>query len=146
MAKEVYEKERNINYSAADLHRHIMVNEFLYEDLTKKIINCFYKVYDELGNGFLESVYEKALMIEMKNIELKVDSQKSLDVYYKNQLVGDFKTDIIVEDRIIIEIKAVNKLTAQHEAQLINYLKATGIKIGLLVNFGEKLEFKRRVF
>ncbi len=123
-----------------------MDKEFLYEDITKKIIKCFYKVYDELGSGFLESVYEKALMIELKDIGLKVDNQKSLDVYYKNQLVGEFKSDIIAEDKIIIEIKAVTNLTTQHEAQLINYLKATGIKVGLLVNFGDKLEFKRRVF
>ncbi len=123
-----------------------MNQEFLYEDLTKKIINCFYKVYDELGNGFLESVYEKSLMIELKNIGLKADNQKSLNVYYKNQLVGDFKADITVEDKIIIEIKAVTKLIAQHEAQLINYLKTTGMKVGLLVNFGEKLEFKRKIF
>ncbi len=123
-----------------------MDTEFLYEDITKKIIKCFYKVYDELGSGFLESVYEKALMVELKDIGLKADNQKSLDVYYKNQLVGEFKSDIIAEDKIIIEIKAVSNLTTQHEAQLINYLKATGIKVGLLVNFGNKLEFKRRVF
>ncbi len=123
-----------------------MDKEFLYEDITKKTIKCFYKVYDELGNGFLESVYEKSLMIELKNIGLKADNQKSLNVYYKNQLVGDFKADITVEDKIIIEIKAVTKLIAQHEAQLINYLKTTGMKVGLLVNFGEKLEFKRKIF
>ncbi len=123
-----------------------MEKEFLYEEITKKIIKCFYKIYDELGSGFLESVYEKALMIELKDIGLKADNQKSLDVYYKNQLVGEFKSDIIAEDKIIIEIKSVTKLTAQHEAQLINYLKATGIKVWLLVNFGDKLEFKRRVF
>jgi len=79
-------------------------------------------------------------------LDSKLIIKKVWTVYYKNQLVGDFKTDIIVEDRIIIEIKALTKLTAQHEAQLINYLKATGIKVGLLVNFGEKLEFKRRIF
>lgn len=123
-----------------------MEKEFLYEEITKKIIKCFYKIYDELGSGFLESVYEKALMIELKDIGLKADNQKSLDVYYKNQLVGEFKSDIIAEDKIIIEIKSVTKLTAQHEAQLINYLKATGIKVWLLVNFGDKLEFKRRFF
>ncbi len=123
-----------------------MDKEFLYEDITKKIIKCFYKIYDELGSGFLESVYEKALMIELKDIGLNADNQKNLDVYYKNQLVGEFKSDIIAEDKIIIEIKAVTNLTTQHEAQLINYLKATGIKVGLLVNFGDKLEFKRRVF
>ncbi|MCK5426277.1 MAG: GxxExxY protein [Thermodesulfovibrionia bacterium] len=123
-----------------------MDKEFLYEDITKKTIRCFYNVYDELGNGFLESVYEKSLMIELENIGLQAVAQKSLNVYYKNQLVGEFKADIIVEDKIIIEIKAVNTLTTQHEAQLINYLKATGIKVGLIVNFGDKLEFKRRVF
>lgn len=123
-----------------------MAKEYLYEDITEKIIKCFYSVYDELGPGFLESVYERSLMIEFKDKGLKALNQKSLDVYYKNQLVGDFKADIIVEDKIIIEIKAVTKLISQHEAQLLNYLKATDIKLGLLVNFGKKLEFKRRIF
>jgi len=119
---------------------------FLYEDITEKIIRCFYNVYDELGSGFLESVYEKALMIELESIGLRADNQKNLNVSYKNHLVGEFKADIIVDDKIIIEIKAVNNLISQNEAQLINYLKATGIKVGLLVNFGDKLEFKRRIF
>ena len=119
---------------------------FLYEDITKRIIRCFYNVYDELGSGFLESVYEKALMIEPESIGLRADNQKNLNVSYKNHLVGEFKADIIVDDKIIIEIKAVNNLISQHEAQLINYLKTTGIKVGLLVNFGDKLEFKRRIF
>ena len=118
----------------------------MYEDITKKIIKCFYNIYDELGSGFLESVYEKALMIELEEIGLKADSQKSLNVYFKDQLVGEFKTDIIVEEKVIIEIKAVTKIMPQHEAQLINYLKATGVKVGLLVNFGDKLQFERRVF
>ncbi len=123
-----------------------MNKEFLYKDSTEKIIKCFYKIYDELGGGFLESVYENSLMIELENTGLKVDNQRNLNVYYKNQLVGDFKADIVVDDKIIIEIKAVTKLADNHEAQLINYLKATGIKVGLLVNFGDKLEFKRRIF
>ncbi|MDR4496752.1 MAG: GxxExxY protein [Candidatus Scalindua sp.] len=123
-----------------------MSKGYLFEDLTNKIIKCFYNVYDELGNGFLESVYEKSLMIELKDMGLKAVNQQSLDVFYKKHLVGDFKADIIVEDKIVIEIKAVTKLTPHHEAQLINYLKATGIKLGLLVNFGEELEFKRRIF
>ena len=105
-----------------------MVKEYLYEDLTKKIIKCFYSVYDGLGPGFLESVYERSLMIEFNDVGLKALNQKSLDVYYKNQLVGDFKADIVIEDKVVIEIKAVTKLTSQHEAQLINYLKATDIK------------------
>jgi len=124
----------------------MMEKIFLYEDITEKIIRCFYNVYDELGSGFLESVYEKALMIELESIGLRADNQKNLNVSYKNHLVGEFKTDIMVEDKIIIEIKAVANLISQHEAQLINYLKATGIKVGLLVNFGDNLEFKRRIF
>ena len=99
-----------------------MIKKYLYEDLTEKIIKCFYSVYDELGSGFLESVYERSLMIEFNDKGLKALNQKSLDVYYKNQLVGDFKADIIVEDKIIIEIKAVTKLTPQHEAQLITLI------------------------
>ena len=122
-----------------------MNNEFLYENLTKNIIKCFYIVHDELGAGFLESVYEKALMIEFRNKNLKAETQKLLNVNYKNQLIGEFKADIVVEEKVIIEIKAVNSLIPQNEAQLIHYLKASGIHIGLLVNFGEKLEFKRRI-
>ena len=123
-----------------------MEKKFPYEDLTERIIRCFYNVHDELGSGFLESVYEKALMIELESIGLKANNQKNLNVSYKNHAVGEFKADLIVDDEIIIEIKAVTSMTAQHEAQLINYLKATGIKVGLLVNFGDKLEFKRRIF
>jgi len=123
-----------------------MDKELMHKDLTEKIIKCFYTVYDSLGCGFLESVYENALMIELKDTGFKAEKQRSLDVYYKGRLVGDFKADIIIEDKIVVEIKAVSRLSPQHEAQLINYLKATGIKVGLLVNFGEKLEFKRRVF
>jgi len=122
------------------------MTNFLYEDLTKKIIKCFYQVYDELGAGFLESVYEKALMIELKNSGLSAVNQQRLNVYYKGSLIGEFIADVIVEEKVLIEIKAVTKLINKHEAQVINYLKATRIKIGLLVNFGNKLEFKRRIF
>jgi GxxExxY protein len=120
--------------------------DLLYKEITDKIIRCLYNVYDELGTGFLESIYEKSLMIELIEMGLKVENQKDLKVYYKNHLVGDFKADIIVENKIIIEIKAVSKLIPQHEAQLLNYLKATNIKVGLIVNFGEKLEFKRKIY
>ncbi len=123
-----------------------MKKSFLYSELTEKIIKCFYKVYDELGAGFLESVYEKSLLVELQDVGLLTESQKDLQVYYKDNLVGDFKADIIVENKVLVEIKAVSRLLSQHEAQLINYLKATGKKIGLLVNFGDKLEFKRRIF
>lgn len=120
--------------------------DYLHKDLTEKIIGCFYRVYDELGGGFLESVYESALAIELNESGLLVESQKTLAVYYKQHLVGEFKADLIVEKKILIEIKAVGEMSNLFEAQLINYLKATGIKVGLLVNFGRKLEFRRRIF
>jgi GxxExxY protein len=123
-----------------------MTKVFLYKDLTEKIIRCFYNVYDELGGGFLESVYEKSLLIELKEKNINSSNQNQINVYYKNKLVDEYKSDIIVDDKILIEIKAVNKILPEHEAQLINYLKATKIKVGLLVNFGNKLEFIRRVF
>ena len=121
-------------------------SEFLYKDLTRKIIKCFYVVYDELGSGFLESVYEKSLLLELKTSGLNVKRQVSLNVNYKDTIVGEFKADLTVEDKVIIEIKSINQLNSHYEAQLINYLKATKIKIGLLVNFGEELEFKRRIY
>ena len=123
-----------------------MAKKILYKDLTDKIIKCFYHVYDELGGGFLESVYEKSLIIELEEMGIAAENQKNINVYYKNELVGEFRADIIVEGKILIEIKAVNTLLPIHEAQLLNYLKATGIKIGLLVNFGGRLEFRRRIF
>ena len=118
----------------------------MYKDLSDKVIKCFYNVYDELGGGFLESVYEKSLKIELEDMGRASENQKSVDVYYKNKLVGDFRADIVAEEKILIEIKAVSRLLPLHEAQLLNYLKATGIRIGLLVNFGERLEFRRKIF
>ena len=124
----------------------IMQNKYLYSDITDKIIRCFYNVFDELGAGFLESIYVKALIIELKNIGLNIESEKEIKVNYKGTIIGNFRADIVVEDKVIIEIKAISALNSQHEAQLLNYLKATGIRIGLLVNFGNKLEFKRRIY
>ena len=123
-----------------------MQNKYLYSDITDKIIRCFYNVFDELGAGFLESIYVKALIIELKNIGLNIESEKEIKVNYKGTIIGNFRADIVVEDKVIIEIKAISALNSQHEAQLLNYLKATGIRIGLLVNFGNKLEFKRRIY
>ncbi|MCK4956250.1 MAG: GxxExxY protein [Candidatus Cloacimonetes bacterium] len=122
------------------------MTKYLYEDLSEKIIGCFYNVFNELGFGFLESVYENALMIELNKININAIRQQPIEVLYKGQIVGDFRADIIVDNKIIIELKAVSKLSSIHEVQLVNYLKATEIKIGLLVNFGEKLEFRRRIF
>ena len=125
------------------------MTKYLHEKLTETVIRCFYNVFDELGGGFLESVYEKALLLELRDPGINCENQKTLNVYYKGELVGDFKADIVIEDKIIIEIKSVRSVRSimpVHEAQLLNYLKATGIKIGLLVNFGEKLAFKRKIY
>jgi len=98
------------------------------------------------GFGFLESVYQNALLIELIKAGLQSEKEKKIQVHYDNQLVGDYAADIIVEDTIILELKSVKELHPAHEAQLINYLKATGIEIGLLINFGESVQVKRKVF
>jgi len=117
-----------------------------YKEITEKIIGCVYIVYNKMGFGFLESVYEKCLLIELRKAGLRAESQQAITVYYENQIVGDFVADIIVEDSIILELKSVRRLVKVHEAQLVNYLVATGKEVGLLLNFGEeKVEVKRKV-
>ncbi|MDT3695017.1 MAG: GxxExxY protein [Ignavibacterium sp.] len=118
----------------------------LHENITKKIIEAYYKVYNSLGYGFLEKVYENALKIELRRANLKVDQQKNVKVFYNEFEVGDYFADLIVEDLVIVELKAAESLCEEHEAQLINYLKATNLEVGLLLNFGKKAEFKRKVF
>jgi GxxExxY protein len=116
----------------------------LYEDLTGKILSACFEVSNELGAGFLESVYEKSLIIALQDKGLSVQNQAPLKVYFRNNVVGDFFADLLVENKIIVELKAVSKLKPEHQAQVINYLKATGISVGLLINFGNpKLEYKR---
>jgi len=117
-----------------------------YSDLTEKIINAAYKVHNVLGFGFLEKVYQNALMIELKRMGLKVSSEMPIKVYYRNEIVGEYIADIIVEDKVILELKAVKDLAEIHEVQLVNYLKATGIELGLLINFGHSVQVKRKVF
>ncbi|HPE40204.1 MAG TPA: GxxExxY protein [Bacteroidales bacterium] len=114
--------------------------------LTDKVINCFFKVYNTLGYGFLEKVYERALLIELSKIGLKVESQKPIKVHYDKQVIGDYYADIMVNDIVILELKAVEVLCEQHELQLINYLKATDIEYGLLLNFGKRPEVRRKIF
>lgn len=115
------------------------------EDLTGKIIACAYAVHNSLGAGFLESVYQKALAIELTKQGLSGVLEKKVPVYYEGELVGDFRADMVVEDRVIVEIKAVEKLATPHEVQLVNYLVATNTPIGLLINFGSKsVEIKRK--
>jgi GxxExxY protein len=118
----------------------------LHEELTNKIIKAFYTVYNTLGYGFLEKVYENAMLIELRKMNLNCSNQLPIKVYYDEQKVGDYYADIIVEDLIIVELKAMECIAEEHEYQLINYLKATEIEIGLLLNFGEKPAFKRKIF
>jgi len=116
----------------------------IHEELTEKILKACFEVSNELGNGFLESVYEKALVIALTAMCLNVQTQLPLQVMFRGQTVGEFFPDIIVENLVIIELKAVKALAPEHLAQVMNYLKATGIEVGLLVNFGStKLEYRR---
>jgi GxxExxY protein len=115
-----------------------------YEDITEKILSCAFEVINELGSGFLESVYEKALMIALKENGLSAVSQFPIKVNFRNRVVGEFFADLFVENKVIIELKAVKTLLPEHKAQVINYLKGTGIEVGLLINFGhQKLEYHR---
>jgi len=115
-------------------------------DLSEKIIGCGFEVINNLGIGFLEKVYENAMIKELKSKNLKAEQQKPIKVYYKNEIVGEYFADIIVEDEIIVELKAVKELSKIHIAQCLNYLKATDKKVCLLMNFGNsRLEFKRIV-
>ena len=118
----------------------------LYEDLTNQIIKAFYEVYNELGYGFLERVYENALLTELQSMGLDCVQQSPIHVFYKNQSVGKYYADIIVDNTVVVELKALAKLQTQHEVQLINYLKATRLEIGLLLNFGERAEVKRKIY
>jgi GxxExxY protein len=115
----------------------------LYEDLSNKIVKAYYHVLDTLGTGLLEKVYENAMCIELKEMGLLFDQQKAMSVFYKGHPVGDYFADIVVENKIILELKAIPCLTAANSAQIINYLTITGCKVGYLLNFGEKPEYKR---
>jgi hypothetical protein len=118
----------------------------LEQELTNKIIKAFYQVYNTLGYGFLEKVYENAMCLELNKQGLACKRQERIKVYYEETQVGDYFADIIVENRVIIELKAAENLCYEHECQLINYLKATNIEVGLLFNFGKEPQFKRKIF
>lgn len=118
----------------------------LHKEITDKIINAYYKVYNTLGYGFLEKVYENALAIELRKSGLKVEQQKNIKVYYETEEVGDYYADLLVEGKVIIELKAAKTIAEDYEAQLVNYLKATTIEVGLLINFGKEPNFKRKIF
>jgi GxxExxY protein len=122
------------------------MENYLHKELTSEIISAFYKVYNVLGFGFLEKVYENALKCELEKMGFKVDKQKPITVYYDNSIVGEYFADLIVENKVIVELKAAEVLIEEHELQLINYLKATEVEVGLLLNFGKKPEIRRKIF
>jgi len=117
-----------------------------YKPLTEKIIKIFYKVYNNLGYGFLEKVYENAMMLDFKKENIPAVSQYAIKVFYEDEIVGEYFADILVDGKVIVEIKAARNLALENEAQLLNYLKATDKEVGLLLNFGPKPEIKRKVF
>ncbi len=120
-------------------------DNFRHSIITGKVIKAYYNVYNKLGYGFLEKVYENAMMIELNKQGLKCQKQIPIAVYYENEIIGDYFADIIVEDKVILELKAAECLIEEHEIQLLNYLKATEIEVGMLLNFGKEVEYKRKV-
>src|SRR5712691_8534977 len=119
---------------------------FKHSEITDKIIKVFFEVYNGLGHGFLESVYERSLEIALNTLGLKVCRQIQIPVWFRRQPVGDFTADMLVADCVLLELKAARALDPSHQAQLLNYLRATEIEVGLLLNFGLKPEFKRLIF
>jgi GxxExxY protein len=119
---------------------------YAFENTTRRIIGAFSEVYNHMGPGFLEKVYENAMLIELKARGLQANAQHPIKVMYKAHPVGEYLADLVVEEKVICEIKAMRSLRPEHEAQLIHYLKATGIKVGLLLNFGPKPEIMRRIY
>lgn len=122
------------------------MKDILYKEISDSILKAYYAVYNQLGYGFLEKVYQNAMYFELKSKGLKVEAQKQIKVYFKNQLVGEYFADLSIEDKVIVELKACELLMNAHVAQTMNYLKATKIEIGLVLNFGEEPEFKRIVY
>ena len=120
--------------------------DFKHKELTDKIINIFYRVYNKLGYGFLEKVYENAMIIELEKESIPAVSQSAISVSYEGKIIGEYYADILVDNKVIVEIKAIRHLVEDNEAQLLNYLKATNMEVGLLLNFGPKPDFKRKAF
>ena len=121
-------------------------SDFKHGELTRKILGVFYEVYNELGHGFLESVYQEAMVIALRQAGLRVERQIPLKVMFRGEVVGEFRQDIVVERAVILELKAASAIDSVHEAQLLNYLRATALEVGLLLNFGPKPQFKRMAF
>ncbi|MEN2402055.1 GxxExxY protein [Flavobacterium sp. MC2016-06] len=122
------------------------MNDLLHKEISKPILKTFYDVYNELGYGFLEKVYQNAMYLELKAQGYEVEAQKQIKVYYKNQVVGEYYADLVIENTIIVELKACECLVSLHISQLMNYLSSTTIEVGLVLNFGETPEFKRLIY
>jgi GxxExxY protein len=120
--------------------------QFKHKELTEKVIGVYFDVYNELGFGFLESVYHKSMLIALREAGLTAETQVALPVFFRGHLVGDFLADILVERAVILELKAADDLASAHDSQLLNYLRATECEVGLLLNFGPKPKFKRLAF
>jgi len=120
--------------------------DFKHKELTEKIINIFYQVYNKLGYGFLEKVYENAMMIRFRKDGIPAVAQAPIRVLYEGECIGEYYADILVDNKVIVEIKAIKRLAKENEAQLLNYLKATDVEVGLLLNFGAEPEVKRKAF
>ncbi len=123
-----------------------ILDEYKHSEITSVIIKGFYNVYNKLGYGFLEKVYENALLIELRKLGLTCVRQQPIEVFYNEESVGNYFADIVVNDSVIIEIKAAEGIIDEHEAQLLNYLRATNTEVGMLLNFGKTPQFKRKVF
>jgi GxxExxY protein len=122
------------------------IEEYIHEKLTERIIGVFYDVYNELGQGFLESVYQKAMIVALQHLGLLVESEVAVPVWFRGVKVGNFEVDVLVERSVLLELKAARALDSTHEAQTLNYLRATPIEVGLLLNFGPKPQVRRFVF
>lgn len=120
--------------------------ELIHKELTDKILKAFYEVYNQLKYGFREKIYQKALRYELTQMGIQVEEEKPVSVYYKGMLMGEYRADLLVEKKIILELKAQSTIKGPHEAQLLNYLRAMPIEIGFVLNFGLKPEFERTVF
>lgn len=120
--------------------------EYKHADVTGQILKAFYTVYNELGYGFLEKIYENAMAIELRKLGLSVAQQAPITVFYDGHIVGEYSADLLVEDKVIVELKAARAIADDHEAQLLNYLKATEYEVGLLLNFGPKPEQRRKIY
>ena len=121
-------------------------DNLLHKQLTDVILACFYRVYNDLGYGFLERVYQNALYYALIDEGLQCEAEKSVKVYHNGRVVGDYRADLLVENCVLLELKASEELSPANEKQLINYLKATDIEVGLLLNFGKRPQFRRKVF